>query len=248
MLKDKVAFITGAASGIGEACAASFAREGAKVMLSDIDEDNLARVTKDLKSKGASVKMTLTDVGDAAACEKLAKDTVAAFGRLDIAVNNAGISGPQAPAGDYPIDGWNKVIDINLNGVYYCMRAAIQAMGDQGGSIINMASILGQVGFRAAPAYVAAKHGVVGMTRAAALDHAAQGIRINAVGPAFINTPLLKALDDQPDVKNMLVSLHPAGRLGEANEVAELVTFLSSDRASFLTGNYYPVDGGYLSQ
>jgi NAD(P)-dependent dehydrogenase (short-subunit alcohol dehydrogenase family) len=145
------------------------------------------------------------------------------------------------------INGWYKVIAVNLSSVFYCMKYELQQMLKQGkGAIVNMASILGQVGFATASGYVAAKHGVVGLTQNAAVEYAAKGIRINAVGPAFINTPLLDNMDAA--AKQMLVSLHPIGRLGEANEVAELVAWLSSDKASFVTGSYYPVDGGYLAR
>ena len=166
---------------------------------------------------------------------------------MHIACNNAGIGGPAALVGEYPIDGWDKVIAINLSGVFYGMRYQIPAMLQAGGGVIvNMASILGQVGFRTASAYVAAKHGVVGLTQNAALEYASQGIRVNAVGPGFIKTPLLDKMDDA--TMNMLVTLHPQGRLGKPEEVAELVLWLSSDKSSFVNGSYYPVDGGYLTQ
>jgi NAD(P)-dependent dehydrogenase (short-subunit alcohol dehydrogenase family) len=169
------------------------------------------------------------------------------YGQLDIAFNNAGIGGPAAPTGDYPIDGWQHVIDVNLSGVFYCMRYEIPQMLKNGGAIVNMSSILGSAAFAGSPAYVAAKHGVIGLTRTAALEYSAQGLRINAVGPAFINTPLIsKNMDDQ--ARSMLVSLHPIGRLGEPEEVAELVVWLSSDKASFVTGAYYPIDGAYLAR
>jgi NAD(P)-dependent dehydrogenase (short-subunit alcohol dehydrogenase family) len=171
------------------------------------------------------------------------------FGRLDIACNNAGIGGPQAPTADYPLDGWAQVIGINLSGVFYGMKYQLPAMlKNGGGAIVNMASILGAVGFAGAPAYTAAKHGVVGLTQAAALEYSAQGVRINAVGPGFIHTPMISALEDNQAVNDMLVAAHPIGRLGRAEEVAELVLWLSSDKASFVTGSYYPVDGGYLAR
>jgi len=144
------------------------------------------------------------------------------------------------------VDGWQKVINVNLNSVFYCMKYEIPLMLKSGhGAIVNMSSILGQVGFANSAAYVAAKHGVVGLTKNAAIEYARQGIRVNAIGPAFINTPLLSVLDDQ--IKTALTALHPIGRMGEAREVAELVIWLSSDNASFVTGSYYAIDGGYLS-
>jgi len=169
------------------------------------------------------------------------------FGKLDIAVNNAGIGGAQQPVGEYPIEAWDKVIAINLSGVFYGMRYQIPAMLKNGaGSIINVASILGSVGFANSAAYVAAKHGVVGLTKSAALEYSAKGIRVNSVGPAFIKTPLLKGLDK--DLLNQLIKVHPIGRLGEADEVAQMFLWLASDKASFATGAYYPIDGGYLAQ
>ncbi len=166
---------------------------------------------------------------------------------MDIAVNNAGIGGPLAATGEYPLDGWKKTIDINLSGVFYGLRYQIPAMLKNGGSIVNIASILGNAGTRFSPAYVAAKHGVVGLTKAAALEYAAKNIRINSVGPGYINTPLvINSLDDA--TRKALVGLHPIGRLGESGEIAELILWLASSKSSFVTGAYYPADGGYLAQ
>jgi NAD(P)-dependent dehydrogenase (short-subunit alcohol dehydrogenase family) len=173
---------------------------------------------------------------------------IQAFGRLDIAINNAGIGGESNPTGAYSIDGWRKVIDINLNSVFYCLRYEIPRMLESGGgAIVNMASILGAVGFANSPAYVAAKHGVVGLTKSAALEYAKQGIRINSVGPGFITTPLVAGGLDEA-TQAALSGLHALGRMGEPQEVANLVVFLCSDQASFLTGGYYLVDGGYTAQ
>src|SRR5690606_36485775 len=170
------------------------------------------------------------------------------FGALHVAVNNAGISGPTAPVGEYPIDGWDKVIAINLSGAFYGMRYQVPAMkAAGGGSIFNMTSILGQVGFRNSAAYVAAQQRLVGLTKSAALEHAPDRIRVNAVGPCFIKTPLIENSLDA-EMLDALVDMHPLGRLGKADEVAELVSWLASEKASFLTGSYYPVDGGYLAQ
>jgi len=172
---------------------------------------------------------------------------VKTFGGLDIAVNNAGIAGPIAPVGEYPLDGWDKVIAVNLSGVFYGMRFQIPAMlARGGGSIINITSILGQVGFRNSAAYCSAKHGIVGLTQTAALEYGPQKIRVNAVAPGFIKTPMVET-NLTPEVLEMIEGLHAVNRLGESSEVAELVTWLASDKASFVTGAYLAVDGGYLA-
>jgi NAD(P)-dependent dehydrogenase (short-subunit alcohol dehydrogenase family) len=200
---------------------------------------------RDSKIQAIYVRADTSKPGDN---EVLVAAAVKTYGGLDIAVNNAGIGGPQAPVGEYPLDGWDKVIAINLNGVFYGMRYQLPAMlARGGGSIINMASVLGQVGFRNSAAYVAAKHGVVGLTKSAALEYGTQKIRINAIGPGFIRTPLVeKSLS--PEALTALAGMHALGRLGESHEVAELTTWLASDKASFVTGTYLAVDGGYLAQ
>jgi NAD(P)-dependent dehydrogenase (short-subunit alcohol dehydrogenase family) len=244
----KVALITGGASGIGRACVLAFAREGAKVVVVDLNSELGEETVAAVKNAGGDAIFLQVDVSDPQAVEQMVADTVKAFGSLDIAVNNAGIGGELNPTGEYSIDGWQKVIDINLNGVFYCMRYEIPQMVKQGGgAIVNMASILGAVGFATASAYVAAKHGVLGLTKAAALEYAAKGIRINSIGPAFINTPMVTdAMDEQ--TLEQIAGLHPVGRLGEPEEVASLTTFLCSDDASFITGGYYLVDGGYTAR
>jgi NAD(P)-dependent dehydrogenase (short-subunit alcohol dehydrogenase family) len=170
------------------------------------------------------------------------------YGALHIAVNNAGIGGPLSSVADYPIDGWQKVIDTNLSGVFYGLKYQIPAMlKSGGGSIVNIASILGAAGTKFSPAYVAAKHGVVGLTKAAALEYADQKIRVNSVGPGYIKTPMvMNALDEA--TLNVIAGMHPIGRLGESEEIAELILWLGSEKSSFVTGSYYPIDGGYLAQ
>lgn len=247
-LHGKVALVTGAGSGIGEACAMAFAREGAKVVVSDIVGEDADRVLKVVQQVGGEGIAVQTDVASAEANEQLVAETLKAFGRLDIAVNNAGIGGPAALTGDYPLDGWHQVINVNLNGVFYGMRYQIPAMlKSGGGSIVNISSILGQVGFATASAYVSAKHAVVGLSKNAAMEYAAQGIRVNSVGPAFIRTPLLTKHLTEEQLTG-IAAMHPIGRLGRPEEVAELVLWLASDKASFVTGSYYAVDGGYLTR
>jgi len=247
-LNGKTALVTGAASGIGKATALLYGQLGANVMLSDVNETQGQQVVDQMVTAGATARFFKADVGDPMQCQQLVQETVAAFGRLDMACNNAGIGGEMNQTADYSLEGWQKIINTNLNSVFFCLKYELEAMLKQNGpgSIVNMASILGQVGTATAPGYVAAKHAVVGLTQTAAIEYAARGIRINAVGPAYIDTPLLAQLPDE--AKAMLIGLHPIGRLGRAEEVAELVIWLSSDKASFVTGSYYPVDGGYLAQ
>jgi NAD(P)-dependent dehydrogenase (short-subunit alcohol dehydrogenase family) len=245
----KVALVTGASSGIGRTSALFYAREGAKVVVSDVNERDGQETVRLIQAAGGEAFFVKTDVANPTDCESLVKKTVEKYGRLDFACNNAGIGGEQNLTADYSIEGWQKVIAVNLSGIFYCMKFEIPAMlKASGGAIVNMASILGQVGFAGAPAYVAAKHGVIGLTQNAAIEYAARGIRVNSIGPAFIKTPMIASLEQNTEALNMLVGLHPIGRLGLPEEVAELVIWLSSNRASFVTGAYYPVDGGYLAR
>ena len=249
MLKDKVALVTGGASGRGRAVALAWGREGARVVVSDVDRDGGEETAEAVRAAGSEALFAAADVGKPEDCEALVQRAVQKFGRLDIACNNAGIGGAQAPTADYPLDAWAQVIAINLSGVFYGMKYQLPAMlKNGGGAIVNMASILGAVGFAGSPAYSAAKHGVLGLTQATALEYSAQGVRVNAVGPGFIHTPMISALEENRAVNDMLVAAHPIGRLGRAEEVAELVLWLSSSKASFVTGAYYPVDGGYLAR
>lgn len=249
MLNGKVALVTGASSGIGRAVALAYAGAGAKVIVSDITVAGGEETVALVKSAGGDASFVAADVSVAADCEALAAAAVQRYGRLDIACNNAGIGGDMAPTADYPLDGWQKVIGVNLSGVFYCMKYQIPRMlAGGGGAIVNIASILGAVGFANAPAYTAAKHGVVGLSKAAAQEYGTQGVRVNSVGPAFIQTPMIAGLEADPAMNAALVAMHPIGRLGHADEVAALVLWLSTPAASFVTGAYYPVDGGFLAR
>lgn len=246
-MTNKVALITGGAAGIGRSCALQFAQEGANIVIADIDQDGMEETVDLIKKENVDALYTITDVSKPEDCQAMVEKAVQKFGRLDYAINNAGIGGEASRTADLSIEGWNKVININLSGVFYCMKYQIPAMlKSEGGSIVNIASILGRVAFETASAYVASKHGVVGLTMTAALEYSASGVRVNSVGPGFVRTQMIKDLENDPDAYEMLVSRHPIGRLGEADEIAALIVWLCSDKASFITGAYYPVDGGYL--
>jgi NAD(P)-dependent dehydrogenase (short-subunit alcohol dehydrogenase family) len=248
-LTGRVAVVTGGSSGIGRSTAEAYARAGARTVVADVDAETGHETVRLIEEAGGEAIFVRADVARPQECEALAAAAVEHFGRLDFACNNAGVGGAQNATADYDLDEWQRVIAINLSGVFYCMKYQIPRMLENGGgAIVNMASILGRVGFAGAPAYVAAKHGVVGLSRNTAIEYATQGIRVNSIGPAFVSTPLIAALESDPTVNDMLVALHPMGRLGRPEEVADLVVFLSSDQASFITGSYYPVDGGYLSR
>lgn len=250
MLENNVALVTGAAMGIGEATALAFAKEGAKVVVSDTSpkgEELVARIRKE----GGDARFIAADVSKPSEVKALIEGAVKAFGRLDIAFNNAGIGGEQAPTADMTEGGWEKTLSVNLSGVFYCMKYELAQMLQQGGgAIVNNASILGTVGFAGAAAYVAAKHGVLGLTKTAALEYATKGIRVNAVCPGFIETPMLSAagLLQNKDARAMLEGLHALNRLGQPDEVAQAVVFLASERASFITGHPLLVDGGYVAR
>ncbi len=248
-LGGKVAVITGGASGIGRACAHVMARSGADISIWDRDQAAIDTVLTELDGYGYRAQGIVVDVGDSDAVDEAMDEVLGTLGHVSVAVGNAGIGGEALTSGDYTDEAWHQVIRVNLDGVFYTQRAAIRAMkaSGRGGSIVNMASVLGAVGFASAVAYTAAKHGVVGMTQVAAWEHASDGIRVNAVGPGFIRTPLVTSHLTEEDLAG-LSTQHALQRLGEPEEVAELVAWLASDGASFATGTYYPIDGGYLAR
>lgn len=245
-LRSRVAFVTGGGSGIGAATSLMFASQGVKVAVVDVNHEDAEGISQRIERLGGEAIAIAADISKPEQVQSAVLKTVEKFHRLDIAVNNAGIGGDQAETSDLAVDSWRRVNSINLDGVFYCMKYEIPEMlKNGGGSIINVSSILGQVGFARASAYVAAKHGVVGLTQAAAIEYGPRKIRVNAVGPGFIRTPILSGLSEE--MLKSMAQLHALKRIGEPDEVAALITFLASSEASFITGSYYAVDGGYLA-
>lgn len=254
IVSDKVALVTGSGAGIGRATALQFASEGARVVVSDIhraDGDETVALIKDAGGKAVFIPC---DVAQPDAAASLVAETVETFGRLDCACNNAGIEGTIAPLADQKIEDFDKVIAVNLRGVFMCLQAEIrQMLANGGGSIVNLASVAGLIGFPGLAPYVATKHGVNGLTKNAALEYGKNAIRVNSVCPGGIDTRMLDSLASQATAgaqtsKEMMDPLHPIGRIGTPQEVAELIVWLCSTRASFVTGANIPVDGGYVAQ
>lgn len=244
--KGKIAIVTGGGSGIGAAVSRQLGSEAAEVVVADIDAESARKTADEIRAHGGKAHDFVFDVADPAAVEELIQFTIKTCGGVDLAVNNAGIGGVRKATADYPLDSWHETMNVNLNGVFYCMKYEIAAMQQRGGgAIVNMSSVLGSVGLPTAAAYTAAKHGVVGLTKVAAMEYARTGIRINAVGPGWIDTPLLS--EQFEGESRRMLALQPMGRRGKPEEVSELVCFLLSDQASFITGSYHLVDGAYTA-
>ncbi len=246
----KVALVTGGGSGIGRASCLVFAREGARVAVADVDLAGAEETVRLIEGAGGSGVGFRVDVTKSGEVESLVERVVEDFGRLDCAFNNAGVGGEVENTHEYPEDDWDRVIDVNLKGVWLCMKYEIPVMLRQGGgAIVNTASIYGLSGAGGYIAYNAAKHGVVGVTRTAALEYAEVGIRVNAVCPGYILTPMtIPGIEANPELERRMVSQTPMGRMGKPEEIAEAVVWLCSDGASFVTGHTMTPDGGYMAQ
>lgn len=246
----QVALVTGASSGLGLATATAFAEAGASVVLSSDDADKLAAATAVLSAQGLDVRGIVCDVADEAQVASLVAQTVAAYGRLDMAFNNAGIQGPHEPFTATSGAAYDAVSGINLRGVWACMKHELLQMEKQGaGAIVNCSSLGGLVGQRERAAYHATKHGVLGLTKSAGVEYAARGIRVNAVCPGVFDTPMLSGMKDaQPDVMDAIVAAQPIGRLGDATELAAAVLWLCSPASTFVIGAGLVVDGGFTAQ
>jgi NAD(P)-dependent dehydrogenase (short-subunit alcohol dehydrogenase family) len=245
----KVAIVTGGSFGIGRATAVAFAARGAKVIVADWLEDKEQTTLKQVKAAGGQAIFLACDVSKSNDVQTMVEKTIATYGRLDFAFNNAGIEGATAGTHDCTEENWDKTIDINLKGTWLCMKYEIAHMLQQGkGAIVNCASVAGLIGFPGLPAYVASKHGVVGLTKTAALENAKQNIRINAVCPGVIHTAMIDRITGMDkEVEKQFISMEPVGRMGNPEEVAEAVMWLCSDAASFVTGHSMPVDGGWIA-
>jgi NAD(P)-dependent dehydrogenase (short-subunit alcohol dehydrogenase family) len=244
----KVAVVTGGAMGIGRASAEIFAREGASVVVADIDEVGGQQTVATIEANGGRASFIRTDVSVKADVAQMVEHAVDTFGGLDCAHNNAGLAAPMAPLADYPDDGWDRTLAVMLTGVYHCMKAEIPLMLERGGgAIVNTASGVGLVGYPQQAAYTASKHGVIGLTKVAALDYGSQGVRVNAICPGTARTPMVeRAIRYDPSIDDQLKALHPLGRIAEASEIAEAAVWLCTPAASFVLGVALPVDGGYV--
>jgi len=249
-LQESVAVVTGASSGIGEAAARRLGTEGASIVVADVEAAGGEATAADVEAAGGEATFVETDVSDPAAVDAMVETAVETYGGLDVAVNNAGIEGASEPLADQPIDNWDRVIDVNLKGVFLGMRAEIPAMlADGGGAIVNTASVAGQVAFANISPYVASKHGVLGLTKNAAAEYSGEGVRVNAVCPGVIETPMVeRSREDDPEMIEGAVGATPIGRLGKPDEIGDAVAWLASEESSFVTGEALVVDGGYVTQ
>ena len=249
-MQGKVAVVTGASAGIGREAALAFGREGAAVALADVDVERGEKTAAEVSTLGVDAVFVRADVADAASVAELFRATISRFGRLDYAFNNAGIEGVQAPTGECTLENWNRTIAVNLTGVFLCMREEIpQMLASGGGAIVNNSSVAGLVGFAGIPAYTASKHGIVGLTKTAALEYATQGIRVNAVCPGVIETEMItRFTHGDPAAAAQMLQTEPVGRLGAPSEIADAVVWLCSDRSSFVTGHALAVDGGFVTR
>ena len=250
LLEGKVALVTGGSTGIGRATAQIFVREDAKVAVADVNVEGAEETVRLIKAAGSEAIFIKTDVSQAADTQAMVKKVVETYGRLDCAFNNAGIEGDFQPTQDYDEVMWDRVIDINLKGIWLSMKAELPQMLSQGGgAIVNTSSVAGLIGMPTASAYSAAKHGVVGLTKTAALEYAKAGIRVNAVCPGGTDTPMLqRAFGKSPGMEEGVASAEPVGRLSQPAEIGEAVVWLCSDAASFVTGHPMAVDGGFVAQ
>jgi len=250
LYQNQVVLITGAAAGIGEATARAFAAQGAQVILTDINEDAGGKVALQIREKGGKAQFILCDVAEQPQVAALFKEIRTQYGRLDVAFNNAGIEGVPAPVAEASLENWKRTLDINLNGPFYCMKEEIPMMMKQGGGVIvNCASIAGVRGFAGMPAYVASKHALIGLTRCAALDYGSRGIRINAVCPGVIQTPMIdRFTQGSKEALAGLAAGEPIGRLGKPEEIADAVLWLAQPGAAFVSGTEIIVDGGWCAK
>ncbi len=249
LVEDKVALVTGAGSGIGRATALALAREGARVLVSDVEAGGGQATTRAIREAGGEARFQRTDVTREDEVAALVAAAVESWGRLDCAVNNAGITGSGGAIPDLELEQWNRTLAVNLTGVFLCLKYEIPAMRERGGAIVNMASGAGLIGVPGLPHYCASKHGVLGLTKTAALENARSGVRVNAICPGSTDTPLLRgAMSSDPRLEELVLSNIPSGRLGRPEEIAEAAVWLCSDRAAWVTGESMLVDGGSVAR
>ncbi len=248
-IEDTVTIVTGASTGIGRSAAMRFAEEGARVVVADVNTDDGAATADEIEDAGGEATFVETDVSDPEDVQAMVETAVDTYGRLDYAFNNAGIEGGSDPAADQPLENWERVIDVNLKGVFICMQAEIPAILEtDGGAIVNTSSIAGKVGFPELSPYVASKHGVNGLTKSVALEYSGEGIRVNAICPGVIDTPMVDRASEETDTTDQAIAATPMGRLGGPAEIGDAAVWLCSDDSSFVTGETLVVDGGYVSQ